>query len=75
MFSTDFHLRPAEVESELDPHRRLPPRLLADIGQTYNRMHRIHPLQELDLRMVGQAIKNGRPEQKVNQIVERWERP
>jgi hypothetical protein len=75
MFSTNFHLRPAEVESELDKRHRLPPRLLADIGETYNRLHPKHPLEELDLRMVGQAIKDGRPGRLVNDIVERWAKP
>jgi hypothetical protein len=74
MFSTDFRIRPAEVESELNKQRRLPPAMLADIAETYNRNHRSHQLTELDLRMVGQDIVQGRPGRKVNQVVERWER-
>jgi hypothetical protein len=72
MFSTDFHIRPAEVESELNKQHRMPPSMFADIATTYNGLHPRHPLHELDLRMVGQAIVNGRPGVKVNHVVQRW---
>jgi hypothetical protein len=75
MFSTDFHIRPAEVESELTHSRHLRPDRLADIAQSYNRLHRGRPLVALDLRMVGQRIVDGRPDKKIDQVMQRWGHP
>ena len=75
MYSTDFNLRRAEVEAALDKHHRLPPKSLADIATSYNRAHPHHPLIELDLLNVGQAIVEGRPGHLIDSVVERWKRP
>jgi hypothetical protein len=72
MFSTNFRIRPAEVESELDRQHHMPQRMLADIAQTYNENHPKHPLTQLDLRMVGQHIIDGAPAKKINRVVQTW---
>ena len=72
LYSDDFGVRRAEVEPNLGPGYRIPQRLLADLATSYNSRHPRGVLVRLDLHRVGQRLLDGKPGEKVDEVVQTW---
>jgi hypothetical protein len=74
VFSTDFHLRRAEVEAFLTRGRGLPNRQLDGLAATYQRDNPEVELVELRVLEVGQRLAGGVPVEEIERVVQTWRR-
>lgn len=74
VFSTDFHLRRAEVEAFLTRGTGLRSRQLEGLAATYQRDHPEVELVELRVLEVGRRLAGGVPVEDLERVVQTWRR-